>query len=179
MGEDVNIGDSNNVRLIHIACCNANLEVFQELLALNDIELDIQDRYNRTVLHAAVLGHTFTEHPIQSYWHNMNYEEENATYFKGTPPDSGEQLEIIRIILEQGRSVLINRLLNGYHIFSLAVMARVSLQVFQLLVADPKVTRNVINCNRALEYAVLSDQGDLISFMANEPAFIADLNFMM
>lgn len=177
MGDDVNGGDSNNVRLIHIACCNANLEVFKELLALDTIELNVKDRYKRTLLHAAVLGHSFTEHPIQSYMRNMNYEEENAAYFKDTPPDSGEQLEIIRIILEHGRSVSINSLLNGYHIFSLAVMARVSLQVFQLLVTAPNVMRNVINCNRALQDAIRRNQGDLLSVMANEPTFIANLNF--
>ena len=176
ISEDINFGDKSGVTMLHVACCNGNFVIVQELLKQEHINIETKDRYERTVLHAAVLGHKFTEHPKEAYKASTPYyRKENTAYFKASEPNSEEQIEVIKILLmrEESSRCFIQQKLY-YALFELAIRANVKPCILQYLVSEMRLKRTVDDCNDALEVAVRRDNMTLLAVMAEDPLF--DLN---
>ena len=174
--EELNSGDKNDVTLLHVACCNSNVEVVQELLKQKNINVTARDCHQRTLLHAAVLGKHFTEHPKYSK-DNKNFMKEKDVYFKTTATDSNQQLEVISILFgHEEASSFVNNGLGSFHLFRLAVQAKVAPSILEYLVSEAKLNRDINDCNIALVNAIHGDQVALLAVMAKDPSF--NLNYI-
>ena len=171
MGEDINFPDKTGVTVLHVACCNGNFVIVQELLKQQHINIEAKDHYQRTVLHAAVLGHKFKAHEASSSY----FKKEAKAYFKRSELNPDDQIEVLRILFmhEESSKCFIQQKLN-YSLFELSIRANVKPCILQYLVSEMRLKRTVDDCNYALEEAVRNDKMALLAVMAEDP--FSDLN---
>jgi hypothetical protein len=164
MKGEINRGDKNGVTILHMASWNGNLVIVKELLSLEHIDPSVTDSFGRSVLHAAILGHKSTEHPIAAYSGNSNYQVENQTYFKDSPPDSEDRLEIIEIFLRH-RKIDVNRRLDGFSPLYLAVVANHHPGILERVLTAPEITRSGQDCHLTAVEAVLNDDKQTLELL--------------
>ena len=162
--------DLNGVVPLTVACWNARLDVVRALLEHADIDVTIRDNFGRSPFHAAVMGLESECHPYSVYKDNQNYRAERLAYFKPDyePQDSGKYFEILTLLLAR-EDVDLNEKLEYQHPIVLAIITHATLRVTRLLLEDPNLDVNEIDCKLAEEMAIRYDHHHHLKLLAEYP----------
>ena len=162
--------DLNGVAPLTVACWNARLDVVRALLEHADIDATIKDKFGRSPFHAAVMGLESECHPYSAFKDNKNFKAERIAYFKPDyePQDSGNYFEILTLFLSR-EDANSNVKLEYQHPIVLAIITHATLRVTRLLLEDPNLDVNEIDCKLAEEMAIRHDHHHHLKLLAEYP----------